>query len=169
MAGCFAPRVRSVLWRTLGAIPSTSRAVRALKLLCRNGCVGGKILQRAEWLRDTKRRPVADRHGHGPRSASCLACGSFQHLRGSMFCGARGHGDSHGVSKMWRGWARSLCSGSLMVHVNAGIAGLVCCIVLGKRTGYGTENMAPHGWPTVWPPPPCSTRRSRRRAQRSSG
>ena len=31
-----------------------------------------------------------------------------------------------------------------MVHLNAGIAGLVCCLVIGKRHGYGTEYMAPH-------------------------
>jgi Amt family ammonium transporter len=30
------------------------------------------------------------------------------------------------------------------VHINAGISGLVCCLVLGKRKGYGTENMAPN-------------------------
>jgi len=30
------------------------------------------------------------------------------------------------------------------VHINAGVAGLVAAIVLGKRRGYGTENMAPH-------------------------
>ena len=35
-------------------------------------------------------------------------------------------------------------AGGLVVHLNAGIAGLVCCIVIGKRHGYGTENMAPH-------------------------
>jgi len=35
-------------------------------------------------------------------------------------------------------------AGGTVVHVNAGIAGLVACIVIGKRTGYGTENMAPH-------------------------
>jgi Amt family ammonium transporter len=35
-------------------------------------------------------------------------------------------------------------AGGLVVHLNAGVAGLVACIVLGKRTGYGTENMAPH-------------------------
>src|SRR5260370_20356358 len=28
--------------------------------------------------------------------------------------------------------------------MNAGIAGLVCCLVLGKRVGYGKEVMAPH-------------------------
>jgi ammonium transporter, Amt family len=35
-------------------------------------------------------------------------------------------------------------AGGTVVHLNAGIAGLVCAIVLGKRHGYGTENMAPH-------------------------
>jgi ammonium transporter, Amt family len=35
-------------------------------------------------------------------------------------------------------------AGGLVVHLNAGIAGLVCCIVLGKRQGYGHEYMAPH-------------------------
>src|SRR5690606_9103842 len=34
-------------------------------------------------------------------------------------------------------------AGGTVVHINAGIAGLVACIVLGRRTGYGTENMAP--------------------------
>lgn len=35
-------------------------------------------------------------------------------------------------------------AGGTVVHLNAGIAGLVCAIVLGKRIGYGQENMAPH-------------------------
>lgn len=35
-------------------------------------------------------------------------------------------------------------AGGTVVHINAGVAGLVCAIVLGKRTGYGSENMAPH-------------------------
>jgi Amt family ammonium transporter len=35
-------------------------------------------------------------------------------------------------------------AGGTVVHINAGIAGLVGALVLGKRTGYGTENMAPH-------------------------
>jgi len=35
-------------------------------------------------------------------------------------------------------------AGGTVVHINAGIAGLVCAIVLGKRLGYGQENMAPH-------------------------
>src|SRR5512134_2795810 len=35
-------------------------------------------------------------------------------------------------------------AGGTVVHINAGIAGLVCCIVVGKRKGYGVDNMAPH-------------------------
>jgi len=34
-------------------------------------------------------------------------------------------------------------AGGTVVHINAGIAGLVCALVLGKRVGYDTENMAP--------------------------
>jgi Amt family ammonium transporter len=35
-------------------------------------------------------------------------------------------------------------AGGTVVHINAGIAGLVGAIVLGKRIGYGREPMAPH-------------------------
>ena len=35
-------------------------------------------------------------------------------------------------------------AGGTVVHINAGIAALVCCLVLGKRVGFGTEAMAPH-------------------------
>ena len=35
-------------------------------------------------------------------------------------------------------------AGGTVVHINAGIAGLVLAIMLGKRSGYGSENMAPH-------------------------
>ncbi|MBT3359982.1 MAG: ammonium transporter [Rhodospirillales bacterium] len=35
-------------------------------------------------------------------------------------------------------------AGGTVVHINAGIAGLVCAVVLGKRLGFGSENMAPH-------------------------
>ncbi|SDV48261.1 ammonium transporter [Chitinasiproducens palmae] len=35
-------------------------------------------------------------------------------------------------------------AGGTVVHINAGVAGLVCAIVLGKRIGYGREVMAPH-------------------------
>ena len=35
-------------------------------------------------------------------------------------------------------------AGGTVVHINAGISGLVAAIILGRRTGYGSENMAPH-------------------------
>jgi len=35
-------------------------------------------------------------------------------------------------------------AGGTVVHINAGVAGLVAAYMLGKRTGFGTENMAPH-------------------------
>ena len=35
-------------------------------------------------------------------------------------------------------------AGGTVVHINAGIAGLVCALVLGKRLGYGHDNMAPY-------------------------
>jgi len=38
-------------------------------------------------------------------------------------------------------------AGGTVVHINAGIAGLVGAIVIGKRVGYGKESMAPHNLP----------------------
>jgi len=35
-------------------------------------------------------------------------------------------------------------AGGTVVHINAGIAGLVGCLVIGKRIGYGREALAPH-------------------------
>ena len=35
-------------------------------------------------------------------------------------------------------------AGGTVVHINAGIAGLASCLMLGKRLGYGREKMAPH-------------------------
>jgi Amt family ammonium transporter len=35
-------------------------------------------------------------------------------------------------------------AGGTVVHINAGIAGLVAALILGKRVGYGTDNMAPY-------------------------
>lgn len=35
-------------------------------------------------------------------------------------------------------------AGGTVVHINAGIAGLMCALMLGKRVGYGKEAMAPH-------------------------
>ena len=46
------------------------------------------------------------------------------------------------------GWMGSLgvldFAGGAVVHVNAGVAGLVACLVLGPRQGFGRDNMAPH-------------------------
>jgi len=35
-------------------------------------------------------------------------------------------------------------AGGTVVHINAGVAALVGCLVIGKRVGFGRENMAPH-------------------------
>ena len=35
-------------------------------------------------------------------------------------------------------------AGGTVVHINAGVAGLVCALMLGKRSGLGTESLAPH-------------------------
>jgi ammonium transporter, Amt family len=35
-------------------------------------------------------------------------------------------------------------AGGTVVHINAGVAGLVCALYLGKRVGYGSENMSPY-------------------------
>jgi Amt family ammonium transporter len=44
----------------------------------------------------------------------------------------------------WAGKGVLDFAGGTVVHINAGIAGLVCALVLGKRIGYGREPMAPH-------------------------
>ncbi len=43
-------------------------------------------------------------------------------------------------------WAKGALdfAGGTVVHVNAGIAGLVGCLMVGKRIGYGREAMPPH-------------------------
>jgi Amt family ammonium transporter len=41
-------------------------------------------------------------------------------------------------------WGAIDFAGGTVVHINAGIAGLVGALVLGKRLGYGREAMAPH-------------------------
>jgi len=34
-------------------------------------------------------------------------------------------------------------AGGTVVHINAGVAGLVCALVMGNRTGFGRENLSP--------------------------
>ena len=41
-------------------------------------------------------------------------------------------------------WGAIDFAGGTVVHINAGIAGLVGCLVMGKRVGYGREAMPPH-------------------------
>jgi ammonium transporter, Amt family len=41
-------------------------------------------------------------------------------------------------------WGALDFAGGTVVHINAGIAGLVGCFMLGKRIGFGKELMAPH-------------------------
>ncbi len=50
---------------------------------------------------------------------------------------------------MWGGgflgaWGVLDFAGGTVVHINAGVAGLVAALVLGKRRGYRVENLAPH-------------------------
>jgi ammonium transporter, Amt family len=35
-------------------------------------------------------------------------------------------------------------AGGIVVHINAGVAGLICALVLGRRKGFPTVSMAPH-------------------------
>ena len=44
---------------------------------------------------------------------------------------------------LW-GWGALDFAGGTVVHINAGIAGLVGCLVIGPRLGYKTEPMPPH-------------------------
>ncbi|SHG66827.1 ammonium transporter, Amt family [Hydrocarboniphaga daqingensis] len=48
-----------------------------------------------------------------------------------------------GAGYLWQLGALDFAGGTV-VHINAGVAGLVCAIILGKRSGYGKVAMAPH-------------------------
>jgi Amt family ammonium transporter len=56
---------------------------------------------------------------------------------------------------VWGGTGWLLAAGALdfaggtVVHINAGIAGLVGALIVGKRTGYGTTAMPPHNVPYI--------------------
>ncbi len=45
---------------------------------------------------------------------------------------------------LFAGWGMLDFAGGTVVHINAGIAALVVCIMIGSRTGYPTEPMRPH-------------------------
>jgi len=53
--------------------------------------------------------------------------------------------DKVGAAAGWL-WAKGALdfAGGTVVHINAGVAGLVGAYVIGKRVGYGREAMAPH-------------------------
>ena len=52
-----------------------------------------------------------------------------------------------GEGALFHGWGVLDFAGGTVVHINAGIAGLVTCIMLGKRTGYPGPQMRPHNLP----------------------
>ncbi|GAB4362675.1 MAG: ammonium transporter [Deltaproteobacteria bacterium] len=49
------------------------------------------------------------------------------------------------------GWLREMgaidFAGGAVVHITAGVSALAAALVVGKRKGYGTENLAPHNLP----------------------
>lgn len=47
------------------------------------------------------------------------------------------------------GWGTYDFAGGTVVHINAGVTGFIGCLVLGKRVGFGRDNMAPHSMPYV--------------------
>ena len=56
---------------------------------------------------------------------------------------------------IWQ-WGALDFAGGTVVHINAGVAGLVGAFVLGKRIGFGREPMAPHSLTmTAWWVPHC--------------
>jgi ammonium transporter, Amt family len=52
-----------------------------------------------------------------------------------------------GEGALFHGWGVLDFAGGTVVHVNAGIAGLVTCLMLGRRSGYPKEVMRPHNLP----------------------
>lgn len=54
------------------------------------------------------------------------------------------------ASGMIFNWGALDFAGGTVVHINAGIAGLVGCIVIGKRAGLGRDLMAPHSLPLTF-------------------
>ena len=52
-----------------------------------------------------------------------------------------------GEGALFHGWGVLDFAGGTVVHVNAGIAGLVTCLMLGSRSGYPKQVMRPHNLP----------------------
>jgi len=58
-------------------------------------------------------------------------------------------GDLVDTFGLFGGWGVLDFAGGTVVHINAGIAGLVACIMVGKRKGYGLTPLPPHNVPMV--------------------
>jgi Amt family ammonium transporter len=55
-----------------------------------------------------------------------------------------------GADGITSGWSTPIdFAGGTVVHINAGVAGLVLALLLGKRRGFGREPMRPHNLPFV--------------------
>ncbi|MCP5527985.1 MAG: ammonium transporter [Verrucomicrobiales bacterium] len=52
-----------------------------------------------------------------------------------------------GEGALFWDWGVLDFAGGTVVHINAGVAGLVSCIYVGRRLGYGSEPLAPHNVP----------------------
>ena len=52
-----------------------------------------------------------------------------------------------GEGSLFHGWGVLDFAGGTVVHINAGIAGLVACIMVGKRRGFGSSALQPHSVP----------------------
>ncbi len=48
-----------------------------------------------------------------------------------------------GIVDSWSGGALDFAGGTV-VHISSGVSALVCALILGKRTGYGTADLRPH-------------------------
>jgi Amt family ammonium transporter len=57
--------------------------------------------------------------------------------------------DGNGIGYLAKKWGAIDFAGGTVVHINAGVAALVACIVLGKRKGYPDSPMPPHNVPFV--------------------
>ena len=49
-----------------------------------------------------------------------------------------------GAGALFADWGTLDFAGGTVVHINAGIAGLVACIMVGRRLGHGSEQLRPH-------------------------
>ncbi len=52
-----------------------------------------------------------------------------------------------GAGALFVNWGVLDFAGGTVVHINAGIAGLVACLMVGKRKGFGKEPLPPHNVP----------------------